>query len=95
MQTDPEVIRVVFSLIGKFFITIVFSALYTYTVELFPTETRSFTVGICSTSGRLGGVLSPFLANAVLLFFYSFLCLQDYINFLNQRARESIQRYLT
>ncbi len=59
--------QVVFSLIGKFFISTVMAALYAATVELFPTETRAIAMGICSTSGRFGGILAPLLADAVCL----------------------------
>ena len=30
--------------------------------ELFPTSTRTACVGGCSTSGRIGGIVSPFIA---------------------------------
>ena len=30
--------------------------------ELFPTSTRTACVGGCSTSGRIGGIISPFIA---------------------------------
>ena len=56
-------------------------------------------MGICSTSGRLGGVLSPFLANAVLLFFLNYFLILHVCYSVklisNLRAKESIQRYLT
>ncbi|XP_046647945.1 organic cation transporter protein-like [Daphnia pulicaria] len=64
LPADQEVTQVVFSLIGKFFISTVMAALYAATVELFPTETRAITMGICSTSGRFGGILAPLLADA-------------------------------
>ena len=31
--------------------------------ELFPTSTRTACVGGCSTSGRIGGIVSPFIAS--------------------------------
>jgi OCT family organic cation transporter-like MFS transporter 4/5 len=69
---DPPVIRVVFSLIGKFFISIVLAIAYSFTAELFPTEIRSSMIGLCSTSGRIGGILAPILADVVrLVLFFS------------------------
>ena len=65
ISLDPAYVRVIFSLIGKFFITSVFGVIYSYTVELFPTSTRSAAVGFCSTSARIGGILAPILAEAV------------------------------
>ncbi|XP_046458204.1 organic cation transporter protein-like [Daphnia pulex] len=61
---DPAFIRVTFSLIGKFFISTVMAVLYSFTAELFPTETRGVTVGISSTLGHFGGVVAPILADA-------------------------------
>ena len=65
LTTDPPVIRIVFSLIGKFFISIVLAIAYSFTAELFPTEIRSSMLGLCSTSGRIGGILAPILADVV------------------------------
>jgi hypothetical protein len=59
--------QVVFSLIGKFFVSTVLAALYAGTIELFPTETRAIAMGICSTFGRFGGIVAPLLADAVRL----------------------------
>lgn len=41
------------------------AVLYSFTAELFPTETRGVTVGISSTLGHFGGVVAPLLADAV------------------------------
>jgi|688.fasta_scaffold1150618_1 MFS family permease len=41
------------------------AVLYSFTAELFPTETRGVTVGISSTLGHFGGVVAPILADAV------------------------------
>jgi len=59
---DPPVIRIVFSLIGKFFITCVLAVNFSYTIELFPTSTRNAVVGLCSTMDKVGGILAPSLA---------------------------------
>ena len=59
------ILRIAFSLTGKFFVAGVYAAVYSYTAELFPTSTRSAAVGVCSTSGRIGGILAPILADAV------------------------------
>jgi len=54
--------RIVFSLVGKFFISIVTGTLFSYTAELFPTSTRSSSMGICSSMGKLGAIFAPSLA---------------------------------
>ncbi|EFX66627.1 hypothetical protein DAPPUDRAFT_64502 [Daphnia pulex] len=64
LPADQEVMQVVFSLIGKFFVSTVLAALYAGTLELFPTETRAIAMGICSTFGRFGGIVAPLLADA-------------------------------
>jgi MFS family permease len=50
---------------GKLFISCVLATVYSYTSDLFPTPARSAAVGLCSTSGRVGGILAPIIASAV------------------------------
>jgi len=38
------------------------------TVEVFPTEVRGIMMGFCSTSGRIGGIIAPYLSDAVRFF---------------------------
>lgn len=45
--------------VGKFLITISFSCLYIYTIELFPTHLRHRFFSICSTFSRFGSILTP------------------------------------
>nr|XP_026695719.1 organic cation transporter protein-like [Ciona intestinalis] len=45
-------------LIGKFCATAIFSTIYLYTVELYPTPLRGNGVGICSGFARIGGLTS-------------------------------------
>ena len=45
------------ALMGRFFVAGVFSILYTYAAELFPTPARSLMVGALSTMGRIGGMV--------------------------------------
>lgn len=45
--------------VGKFLITISFSCLYIYTIELFPTHLRHRFFSICSTFARFGSILTP------------------------------------
>ena len=58
--------RVTLSLIGKFFVAGVYAAAYSYTAELFPTSVRAIALTFCSSFGRIGGILAPILADAVL-----------------------------
>lgn len=49
-------------LLGKLGVTWTFGNIYVYTSELFPTSARTACVGLCSTSGRIGAILSPYIA---------------------------------
>jgi len=60
---DPAGYQIACSLIGKMFATISFDVVFSYTSELFPTNSRSSAVGLCSTAGRIGSILAPIIAN--------------------------------
>ena len=60
-------ISTVFFLLGKFGATAGFGTTYLYTGELFPTRVRSLCVGVSSMVGRLGAILSPYIAQLGLL----------------------------
>ena len=64
-QLDPAGYQIACSLIGKMFATISFDVVFSYTSELFPTNSRSSAVGLCSTAGRIGSILAPIIANMV------------------------------
>ncbi|KAK4024994.1 hypothetical protein OUZ56_010492 [Daphnia magna] len=57
---DPPAIRITFSMLGKLFISCVMATVYSYTSDLFPTSARSAAVGLCSTFGRVGGILCTY-----------------------------------
>ena len=57
-----NVLRIILTLVGKFAATSNFNSIYFYTCELFPTKVRSTSLGVCCTLGRLGGMMSVFLA---------------------------------
>lgn len=44
---------------GKLLITIAFSCLYIFTIEVFPTNLRHRFFSICSVMGRIGSILTP------------------------------------
>jgi len=60
---DPAASQVVCSLLSKFFATVAFDTVYSFTTELFPTHCRTFTIGLCSTFGRLGSIVAPIIAD--------------------------------
>jgi len=50
-------------LLGKFGASASFAVVFVFTAELFPTPVRNTAIGLCSTSARLGGILSPYIAS--------------------------------
>jgi MFS family permease len=51
--------------VSRALITGVFQVLYVYTPEVYPTTIRNTALGTCSSISRLGGMLSPLLADVV------------------------------
>ena len=52
-------------LIGKGAISGALAVVYVFTAELFPTSVRGAAVGTCSTFGRLGAVITPWISGQV------------------------------
>lgn len=49
-----------------FFMAMVLAWIYVYLAEIFPTEIRSTSIGVCVTGARLGYVVGPLFASALL-----------------------------
>ncbi|ETN85937.1 hypothetical protein NECAME_16564 [Necator americanus] len=49
-------------MITKGAVTVSYTAMYTYTSELFPTVVRNTAVGCCSTIARVGAIMSSYMA---------------------------------
>lgn len=58
---DATWINSMLSNLGKFFITSSFALVWIYTPELIPTRVRQSGLGICSMTGRIGGIVSPYI----------------------------------
>ena len=56
---------VTMSLIGKLGISAAFGSIFVYSAEIYPTQIRSFCVGICLVFARVGAVLAPFISELV------------------------------
>ncbi|EEF48695.1 sugar transporter, putative [Ricinus communis] len=48
--------------IARIFITDTFTVVYVYAPEMYPTSVRSTGVGVASSMGRIGGMVSPYVA---------------------------------
>ena len=57
--------RVALGIIGKLMITISFDCLYTWSVELYPTNIRSEAMGFLQITSRVGAASAPWIAKAV------------------------------
>lgn len=55
-------VRVGFGMVGKLFITLAFSGIYVWSVELYPTVIRSQGLGVMSVTSRLGAASAPWVA---------------------------------
>ncbi|KAJ8315471.1 hypothetical protein KUTeg_007621 [Tegillarca granosa] len=58
-------ITIALSMVGKFFMSAVFANVFLYTLELFPTGIRGFTLSIGNIGARLGGMISPYITELV------------------------------
>jgi MFS family permease len=54
-----DLMKTIAFVIGKMLITISFSCLYIFTIEIFPTNLRHRFFSICSVVGRIGSILTP------------------------------------
>ena len=52
-------------MVSKLAISASFTAIYLITTEIFPTVMRNFSMGCCGTVGRMGAVVSPYIADLV------------------------------
>ncbi|MHA1960464.1 MAG: MFS transporter [Candidatus Thorarchaeota archaeon] len=52
-----------------FFMAMVLAWIYVYLAEIFPTEVRSTSVGVCITGARFGYIIGPLLASLLLAMF--------------------------
>jgi len=63
LPDNLEYLRTGLALLGKFGASASFAVVFVFTAELFPTPVRNTAIGLCSTSARLGGILSPYIAS--------------------------------
>lgn len=54
-----DMLKTICFVLGKMSITIAFSCLYIFTIEVFPTKLRHRFFSICSVVGRIGSILTP------------------------------------
>ncbi|XP_046582580.1 organic cation transporter protein-like [Haliotis rubra] len=60
-------LTIALALVGRAFVSASFAIVWLYTSELFPTVIRNSTMSVANVCGRLGGVISPYIANLALV----------------------------
>ncbi|XP_057304312.1 uncharacterized protein LOC130641507 [Hydractinia symbiolongicarpus] len=60
-----HIARIVLGLIGKFFITSSFNGIYTWSVEIYPTNIRAEGMGFLQVTSRIGAASSPWIAKGL------------------------------
>ncbi|KAJ8315874.1 hypothetical protein KUTeg_008024 [Tegillarca granosa] len=58
-------VTVALAMLGKVGISAAFAIIYVWSAELYPTVVRNSSMGLSSTSARIGGMLSPYIADLV------------------------------
>jgi len=56
---------IILALIGKALSAGAFGIVYIFTAELLPTVVRNASMGTCSCSARIGGMIAPYIAKTV------------------------------
>lgn len=60
-------VTIALAMLGKVGISAAFAIIYVWSAELYPTVVRNSSMGLCSTSARIGGMVSPYIADLVSL----------------------------
>ncbi|KAJ8315875.1 LOW QUALITY PROTEIN: hypothetical protein KUTeg_008025 [Tegillarca granosa] len=62
--TGPlQPVTIVLAMLGKVGISAAFAIIYVWSAEIYPTVVRNSSMGLCSTSARIGGMISPYIAD--------------------------------
>nr|XP_018905230.1 PREDICTED: solute carrier family 22 member 4-like isoform X1 [Bemisia tabaci]XP_018905231.1 PREDICTED: solute carrier family 22 member 4-like isoform X2 [Bemisia tabaci] len=59
VPAEMVMLRMSLYMIGKLVITMSFTVIYVFTIEMFPTELRNSLLGTCSMLGRVGSMIAP------------------------------------
>ena len=65
LLTEKGVIVMALAMIGKMGVSASFTIIYIFSAELFPTVVRNSAIGWGSVFARVGGILSPYIADLV------------------------------
>ena len=62
-----KIVRVIFGMLGKYFITMCYSCIYLWSAEIFPTNNRAKGIGFMQMFEMMGGACAPFIAKELQL----------------------------
>ena len=62
---EAKYTRTALAMLGKFFVSVTYNGIYTWSVELLPTEIRSVGMGFFQITGRIGSGASPFIVKGL------------------------------
>lgn len=57
---QSESLRLIFSVLGKLCTSIIYTVIYVYLAEYYPTRTRGAAFGVVNVAARSGGILAPY-----------------------------------
>ena len=82
-HVDLTFLSIGLSVVGKFFITCSYAAVYVVTPELFPTSVRNIGMGLCITGSKVASFMAPY---SRVLVSYESLRISVRVNFLQRIA---------
>ncbi len=62
---SSDVVLTLFLFVVRAFVTGVFQVAYVYTPEVYPTKSRALGLGLCNMMARVGGIITPIVADVV------------------------------
>lgn len=66
------------TLIGKFFVSALFSAIVLYVSELYPTIIRNTGIGILLTFSQIGSIIAPYIVEILVYKYWQLTIVHDY-----------------
>ena len=64
-ENNFNILRMIFGYIGKFFLSLGFNGVYTWSVEIYPTHIRSEGIGFTTVAARIGSAAAPWVVKGL------------------------------
>lgn len=82
---DLQPLTTTLALLGKLFSTAGFATIYIISAEVFPTVIRNAGMGSSSVWARVGGMISPYIADTVNVYVHLRMIFHNTLKILNER----------